>query len=29
MPPDCPRGVMRQVKEIYDRLIRSEVHHRW
>jgi len=23
------RGVMRQVKDIYDRLIRSEVHHRW
>jgi aryl-alcohol dehydrogenase-like predicted oxidoreductase len=27
--PRLSRGVMRQVKEIYDRLIRDEVHHRW
>ena len=27
--PRLSRGVMRQVKEIYDRLVRDEVHHRW
>jgi aryl-alcohol dehydrogenase-like predicted oxidoreductase len=27
--PRLSRGVMRQVKEIYDRLIRDDVHHRW
>jgi len=27
--PRLSRGVMRQVKEIYDRLIRDDVHLRW
>ncbi|MGO9308327.1 MAG: aldo/keto reductase [Spirochaetia bacterium] len=27
--PRLSRGVMRQVKEIYDRLIRDDVHHHW
>jgi len=27
--PRLSRGVMRQVKEIYDRHIRDDVHHRW
>jgi aryl-alcohol dehydrogenase-like predicted oxidoreductase len=27
--PRLSRGVMRQVKEIYDKLIRDDVHHRW
>jgi len=27
--PRLSRGTMRQVKEIYDRLVRDDVHHRW
>ncbi len=27
--PRLSRGVMRQVGEIYDRLVRADVHHRW
>ena len=27
--PRLSRGTMRQVREIYDRLIRDQVHHRW
>jgi len=27
--PRLSRGVMRQVREIYDRLVRDDVHHRW
>jgi aryl-alcohol dehydrogenase-like predicted oxidoreductase len=27
--PRLSRGTMKQVKEIYDRLVRDDVHHRW
>ncbi len=27
--PRLSRGTMKQVKEIYDRLVREDVHHRW
>jgi aryl-alcohol dehydrogenase-like predicted oxidoreductase len=27
--PRLSRGTMRKVKEIYDRLVRDDVHHRW
>jgi aryl-alcohol dehydrogenase-like predicted oxidoreductase len=27
--PRLSRGLMKQVREIYDRLVRDDVHHRW
>jgi aryl-alcohol dehydrogenase-like predicted oxidoreductase len=27
--PRLSRGIMKQVKDIYDRLVRDDVHHRW